>query len=194
MDDTFTFRADRMPRRTIDPLALKAAVAAGLIVFVTGWFAKIAIDSEQRSLTNAAPATDASVGTIAGADAPPVPQLGATDPVVRIALDDPARVAADGALAAARHAFVRDSSFVAAGPADLSRMGLGLTFVDGPSTAPQIVSLAMTDRAWAEAVVSETGTCLYVKVTAHDTVTYGTGATCTGQAAMAAAAPSWDEI
>jgi hypothetical protein len=194
MDDTFTFRADRMPRRTIDPLALKAAVVAGLIVFVTGWFAKIVIDSEQRSLAHAAPATEARVGTISGVDAPEVPRLGESDVAAAIAVDDQARIAADDALAAARHVFDRDGSFVAAGPADLADLDLGLTFVDGPSTAPQIVSLVAAPGVWSAAVRSETGTCLYVRVTAQGLVTYGTGPVCTGDAAMVASAPSWDEI
>jgi hypothetical protein len=183
MEDTFAFRADRMPRRRIDPLAMKAAVAAALVFAVTGVFAKFVIDSERRSLARAeAPAHARDPDTVA--DIAP----GFVDPEI----DVPARSAAEMAIDAAVATLARDGSLAEAGPTELASLGTGLIFVDGPSTTDQVVSLASDGDNWAAAVMGASGTCFYAKVTADGVQTFGTGVECTGAAALHAAMPSWD--
>jgi hypothetical protein len=186
MDNTFAFRADRMPRRKIDPLALKAALMAAAVVAATGMFAKFVIDSEQHSLERA----EARAHPTSTVAAEPIEFV---DPEI----DAPARLAAETALEAAMATLARDGSLSGAGPAELAGLG-GLIFVDGPSTAPQVVSLAGSGKTWAAAVMGASGTCFYAKVTAAGAQTFGTGAggECSGEAAMHAALlpswPSWD--
>jgi hypothetical protein len=182
MEDTFAFRADRMPRRRIDPLAMKAAVAAALVVAVTGGFAKFVIESERRSLAQAEARVHARDHDTVADVAPDF-----VDPEI----DAPARSAAETALDAAIATLARDGSLADAGPTQLASLG-GLIFVDGPSTTAQVVSLAMHGDAWAAAVMGASGTCFYAKVTAEGVQTFGTGEECTGTAAMDATSPSWD--
>jgi hypothetical protein len=184
MEETFAFRADRMPRRKIDPLALKAAVAAALLVAITGVFAKFVIDSERRSLARVEAQARAREARTTTDIAP-----GFVDPEI----DVPARSAAQTALDAAAAALARDGSLAAAGTTELSSLGTGLIFVDGPSTAPQVVSLAGEGNMWAAAVMGASGTCFYARITADGVQTFGTGSECTGLAArQAATLPSWD--
>jgi hypothetical protein len=182
MDNAFAFRADRMPRRSIDPLALKAALAAAMVVALTGVFATFVIDSEQRSLAQAeARERQSRVNTTLGSVF--------VDPEI----DTPARSAAEAALAAAVATLARDGSLAQAGTTELAGLGTGLIFVDGPSTTPQVVSLAGAGHTWAAAVMGASGTCFYAKVTADGVQTFGTGSPCTGDAALEAATqPSWD--
>jgi hypothetical protein len=183
MEDTFAFRADRMPRRRIDPLAMKAAVAAALVVAVTGMFAKFVIDSERRSLARAEAPVHARDPDAVADIAPAF-----VDPEI----DVPARSAAETALDAAVAALARHGSLAEAGPTELASLGTGLIFVDGPSTTSQVVSLAREGDTWAAAVMGASGTCFYAKVTVDGVQTFGTGVECTGAAALHAAMPSWD--
>ena len=99
------------------------------------------------------------------------------------------------ALAAASVAFTDTQSFSGAGPAELSLLEPSLTWVDGPSTGSTVVSVANTDTAWAAAALSDSGTCFWIKRdlgAGLSGTAYGSGATCTGRAALAgASAPSW---
>jgi hypothetical protein len=99
-------------------------------------------------------------------------------------VDAEAEQAADVALAVATEAFDEHESFLEAGPAQLSRMQHGYTFVDGPSTAPTIVSIASTEKIWAAAVHGSDGVCHWIRTTSAGTVSYGTGLDCTGAAAL----------
>jgi hypothetical protein len=182
MDDTFAFRADRMPRRRIDPLALKMAVLAAIVVALTGIFARFVIESEQRSVASA----DVSARGVGRAVDAPRDYI---DPE----LDASARSAAQTALDAALATLARDGSLAAAGTTEMADMGTGLIFVDGPSTTQQVVSLASAGDTWAAAVMGASGTCFYARVTAVGVQTFGTGSECTGDAALQAATlPSWD--
>ena len=53
-------------------------------------------------------------------------------------------------------------TFLDAGPAQLSALQPGYTFVDGPSTMPTIVSVAAEQDVWAAAVLSPSGTCFWI--------------------------------
>jgi uncharacterized membrane protein len=81
-----------------------------------------------------------------------------------------------------------------AGPLQLSSIQANLIFVDGPSAVSQVVSVAGSSSLWGAAVMSESGTCFYVRLTDHRRVSYGTGRTCTGQAALDASERAWPSI
>lgn len=183
MDDTFAFDG-RMPRRSIDPLAMKAAVAAALIVAATGVFAKFVIDSERRSVARAEARVSVEGATTIADLAPAF-----VDPEI----DVPARSAAETALAAAVDTLARGGSPSEAGPTELAGLENGLIFVDGPSSTSQVVSLAAEGDTWAAAVMGASGTCFYARVTMDGVQTFGTGSACTGSTALQAAImPSWD--
>jgi hypothetical protein len=63
-------------------------------------------------------------------------------------------------------------------------------YVAGASGDPNTVSVAVADKGVGLAVESSSGSCLYAFVQASST-TYGTGVTCTGEAATGATDPSW---
>jgi hypothetical protein len=183
MDETFAFRG-RMPRRSIDPLAMKAAVAAALIVAATGVFAKFVIDSERRSVARAEAPVSAEGATTTSELAQAF-----VDPEI----DVPARSAAETALAAAVNTLARGGSPTDAGPTELAGLENGLIFVDGPSSTSRVVSLAAAGDTWAAAVMGASGTCFYARVTLDGVQTFGTGSECTGTTALQAATmPSWD--
>lgn len=73
----------------------------------------------------------------------------------------------------------------------LSAFDPGLRFTSGPSTSPQTVSYAVSGTEFAAAVRSESGACWWVRIDASSRISYGSGATCTGTAALAASSPSW---
>jgi hypothetical protein len=73
----------------------------------------------------------------------------------------------------------------------LSAFDPGLRFTSGPSTGPETVSYAVSGMEFAAAVRSESGACWWVKIDASSRTSYGSGATCTGGAALAASSPSW---
>jgi hypothetical protein len=75
--------------------------------------------------------------------------------------------------------------------ATLSASDPGLRFTSGPSNDPSKVSYAVRGSDFGAAVRSESGTCWWVRIAATGVTTYGSGSACTGNAAMAASAPSW---
>ena len=75
--------------------------------------------------------------------------------------------------------------------ATLSAFDPGVRFTSGPSQDPGPISYAATDTAFAAAVRSESGRCWWLRTDAGGATTYGSGADCTGDAAMGASAASW---
>lgn len=102
-----------------------------------------------------------------------------------------AQVAARTAESAAVVAYSESGSFADAGPAQLSALDPSVTYTQGPSTGPTVVSVAATSSTWAAAVLSPSGTCFWIKLDGSMAATYGTGSACTGSDAMAAASPAW---
>jgi hypothetical protein len=94
------------------------------------------------------------------------------------------------AVVVAQSLYAEDGTFTTDLPT-LSAFDPGLTFTSGPSTGPVTVSYAVIGMEFAAAVRSESGACWWVKVDASSATSYGSGATCTGRAALAAASPSW---
>jgi hypothetical protein len=75
--------------------------------------------------------------------------------------------------------------------ATLAAVDPSLTFTAGPSDAPTAVSYALGERGFAAAVRSESGTCWWVRIDPTGVTSYGSGAACTGSAAMASSGTSW---
>ena len=76
-------------------------------------------------------------------------------------------------------------------PALLSAYDPQLGFTSGPSNDPMTISYSADADAFGAAVLSESGACWWAKIDASSVTTYGSGAPCTGSAAMAASGPSW---
>ena len=188
MDDTFAFRSTGRPlRRRVDPVAMKAALAAFVVVLAVGLFARWVIASERASEVHKPTAERVGVQVLQG-----VETVAAQTPAGPLAEDVAAQKIAGRTLWAAQKAFGHGGSFADAGPGQLTQLVPGITFTDGPSQAPSIVSVASTGDAWAAAVLSDVGTCWQLRVNAGGRVTYGRGAdVCTGAAALAVSDPSW---
>lgn len=191
MDRTFNFRAARVPlRRRLNPRTVAFAVAAFVVLIGLVSFSVWVVGSERRSIERAARSDDASamVGTIDGTD----DALDETSALAgRLAIDATARADARSALVVARRAAAGSATFLDAGPGQLGSMGSASIFVDGPSQAPGVVSVASTRDAWGAAVMGPSGMCYLLRFAPGDGVTYGTGRACTGAAALAVTATSW---
>jgi hypothetical protein len=179
MDDGFSFHTTQRQRR-LDPRALKLAIVAGVVVLVVGTFANWVVSSERASFARVRTG-DASTARVPAR--PSVVNPGLTT-------DDVARGHAQIALVAAEK-IVRTGTFADVSTARLAAAHLGFTFVHGPSTEPQMISVASSRTAWAAAVMSDSSTCYYIRLRAADAVTFGTGLDCTGDAALGANDPSW---
>jgi hypothetical protein len=179
MDDSFAFRTSVPLRRRFDPRLVKAAIFGMLVVLGVGSFASWVVESERRSFAQTDPQVAPSEVTITGIDGTALPS----------STDADAEKATGIALAAARAAFIGDRSFLDAGPARLSALQPGYSFVDGPSTTPRIVSVASTIDTWAAAVQGPSGICYWIRVTGTGDVTRGFGSECTGAAALSPPAP-----
>lgn len=180
MSDTFTFIAPVMPRRQVDPFAVKLATSGVVLLLLVSAFATFvvakersadvrhaALEAQERAQEQANADRLASIPDAAAA----VPDPITTGPVpagVAKLLDGPARDAVQ-----------------------LADADPTLLFVDGPSTAPTIVSVAVTGGVWAAAVMGLSGACYGLSIDAHGAVRYGHAGVCTGRAALAAARTAW---
>lgn len=179
MDDSFSFRATVPLRRQFDPLKVKAAVFGTMVALGVGLFANWVISSERESFSRAARhvmPTEVQAAQVDGRS-----EL--------VTTDAEADKATGIALDAARAAFAEHRSFLDAGPAQLSALQPGYTFVDGPSTAPTIVSVASTADTWAAAVRGAGGICQWIRATSAGNVSRGVGFECTGAAALTPSTP-----
>ena len=114
---------------------------------------------------------------------------GSVDRLTSASTDAGAEEAIGLALAAAEVAFSKHGSFLDATPARLTSLQPGYIFVDGPSTTPEIVSVAATADTWAAAVQAPRGLCLWARVPGAGGVTHGSGSECTGSAALSPPPP-----
>jgi hypothetical protein len=62
---------------------------------------------------------------------------------------------------------------------------------DEPSRGLDEVSVAASGRTWAVAVQARPGACFYLRLEVGEDPRYGSGAECTGEAALLAAEPRW---
>jgi hypothetical protein len=178
MDDSFSYRATQPPGPRFEPWVLKSVVAGALVLVGVVVFARWVMASERASIARGMHQTVPSVriGQIEGAAEP-------------AGTDADAREATRAALAAARAAVAGGESFLAADPARLGELQPGYTFVDGPSTAPPIVSIASDRHAWAAAALGPSGTCFWIRLAGDGSIESGTASTCIGASVLAPVVP-----
>ena len=155
MDDSFHYIAPVMPRRRVDPFALRLAVGAALAVAAVAGFAVFAIQHER----DADAIAQVNAEREAAAQVAIVPQGDDAESGVYRALDEEARKAATNALDMATRIFAVTDSYETAGPAQLTEQQPSLIFVDGPSTSPAVVSVDASETSWAAAVMGPSGDC-----------------------------------
>jgi len=200
VSDTFTFIAPVMPRRRTDPFAVKLAAFGVVLLLLISAFATFVV-AQERSADARHAALEAGTAAEQQANADrlaSIPAAASTDPVVTgpvpggVAklLDGQARDAAERALALARGALGR-GDLATTDAAQLADADPTLLFVDGPSTAPTIVSVAVSGGVWAAAVMGLSGECYGVSIDAHGAVRYGHAGACTGRGALASAQTAW---
>jgi type IV pilus assembly protein PilA len=98
------------------------------------------------------------------------------------------------ALTAAKTIYTDSQTYASADATAMESVEPSLTFVAGTvASANQNTVSVASDAAgeFSAAAMSASGTCYWLKDNAASGTTYGTGATCTGVAADAAAAPAW---
>jgi hypothetical protein len=174
MDDSFAYRTMLPLGPRVEPWIVKAALIGTLVVLGLGLFIGWVVASERESFAR-------------GLNQPVGPELtvGRMDgPAAPAGTDADAEEATRIALAAATAAFTERGTFLDAGPAQLSALQPGYTFVDGPSTMPRIVSVAAERHVWAAAVLSPSGTCFWIRAGADGTITSGTSSSCTGASVL----------
>ena len=181
MDEAFSYRTTEKQRR-LDPRAVKLAVVIGFLALALATFALWVSGSEHASFARLR--AEGSGTAQVAPDPSPATMANAPD-------DAQTQEAALAALRVAQQLVASGANFSDAGPARLSAPNSRLTFVHGPSTEPEVVSVAATTSAWAAAVLSPSGTCYLIRLGDGGRVTYGTGLDCTGAAALGAADPSW---
>jgi hypothetical protein len=107
------------------------------------------------------------------------------------AQDASAEATLRNALVAAKTDYADSRSYLHATPKELLTIEPSLSYVDGgtPSNKPTEVSVATVSHStWAAAVLSESGTCFFIK-NVNERVSYGSGTgACTGEEANASAA------
>jgi hypothetical protein len=89
--------------------------------------------------------------------------------------------------------FASSGTFSQADADSLARLDDSLTYVDGDVASPRegTVSVYADATVWAAAVQARPGACFFIKRSAGAGLTYGSGETCTGRAALSAAQDSW---
>jgi len=106
--------------------------------------------------------------------------------------DEAARSSLRAAANAAKTVFLDHGSYEGLTPGGLASVEPSLTWVDGASPGPSTISVASTPTAVGLAARSASGACFYLRDDASGGTTYGSGATCTGAAALGGAtSPSW---
>ena len=109
---------------------------------------------------------------------------------VGAAKDAQAELTANQTIQNAMQLYEESGSFSDITPQALAAAEPTFTYVTAASNGPNTVSVAATDGGVGLAVQSSSGTCLYAFVQ-PSTTTYGTGTTCTGDAATDATDASW---
>jgi type IV pilus assembly protein PilA len=111
------------------------------------------------------------------------------------AQDRAAQASLRNALVAAKSIYTDKQSYATAEGAGLTAVEPSLTYKakGTASTGPNDVSADGTSNTsqWAGAALSASGTCFWIKDDVSAGTTYGSGATCTGTAATAAAGTTW---
>jgi hypothetical protein len=106
------------------------------------------------------------------------------------AQDVQAQLTGSSAIQSVEAVYATAGSFQQVTPQALKAYEPTFTYTAEASTEPNTVSVDSTAQGVGLAVYSSSGTCLYAHVAAAG-VTYGTGPTCTGEAALQASKPAW---
>jgi hypothetical protein len=184
MDDAFRMVAPKMPRtRRLTAFDVKLIVLSTVAIALIAVFAAFVMSQQlaadvRRARTLANEQAAASAQALADADG---------SAVSASALDRQAQGAATDALRAATQLGSPEAATTAA----LTGAVPGVLFVDGPSTAPTVVSIYSGAAGWAAAVRGSGGTCFWVAMSDQGNDRYGTGTGCTGLDALSADQPSW---
>jgi hypothetical protein len=193
VDDAFSLTAEKMPRaRRISPFGVRVGAGITVMTLLLATFVLFVVGQqraadERRAAAMASQAAETAVGT---PTLEPRAAIQATDRVVDDMVDARAQTAAAGALDAARELFATASIETATASA-LARWNNDVVFVDGPSTGPSVVSVFASAAGWSAAVQGAGRTCYWVAMSAEGNTRYGSGAPCTGIAALAADRPAW---
>jgi hypothetical protein len=181
MDDTFTFVAPVTARREVDPFALRFAIAVTVLTLLIGSSVVFLVAHERTADAQRAALEAGAADTSTGASADDAAGVSAAGLV-----DAEARSSLERALTLAQAVRRQDGSFAGADAMTLQTLQPSLVFVDGPSTAPRIVSLATDADRWGAAAMGASGTCYWVRVAAGADAMHGAGGLCTGVAALTA--------
>jgi hypothetical protein len=120
---------------------------------------------------------------IAAGERTAVSQVGAAD-------DVQAKMTVQQTASAVQQLYAEQGSFDAITPGVLYNFEPASSYTGGASTGPNVVSVSSSASGVGLAVRSASGTCFFEHF-AMSGVTFGTGTTCTGNAAMSASAPGW---
>jgi hypothetical protein len=101
------------------------------------------------------------------------------------ASDVDAKQTAQQATAAVQQLYAEQGSFTAVTPAAMKRFEPTFSYTGSASTGPKVVSVSSSANGVGLAILSDSGACFYQRLTASGS-SQGTGATCTGAAALAA--------
>ena len=104
--------------------------------------------------------------------------------------DVQAQLTGTQAIQAVQMLYGQDGSFEAVTAQSLKAFEPAFSYSAAASTDPNMVSVSSSASGVGLAVKSASGTCLYAHVSASGT-TYGTGTTCTGEAAADATEAAW---
>ena len=173
MDDSFAFRTTVPLRRQFDPTVVKLAVFVTIVVLSIGVFVDLGRDqrTEQFRACIARRGVERDRGRSSGKPDQPLDD-GNAEEATEIALD------------AARAAFSAHRSFLDAGPAQLSVLEPAYTFVDGPSTTSEIVSVAATPTHGRPRSRGPDGMCHWIRAGANGSIASGTSSRCTGASVL----------
>jgi len=173
MDDAFSFVTTMPVPRRIGPRPTKAAIALAVTLATVWAFASWVAASERQSVARAERRAQASREL-------PAEPIVTSVPIA----DGGAREAVAAAVATARSVLDHDGSLRDADPAALSSLRPDYLFVDGASTTPSIVSIAIDGGSWAAAVRGWSGECYWARLDADGRIATGTGSSCSGSAAL----------
>lgn len=195
MDDAFRLVASQMPRtRRLTPFEVRAIALLVVAATLLASFAAFVVHQQRAADARRAQAIArqqaADLASAQQTQEAALEGIAADGATVEGLLDREARDAATAALASAlRLAAAHGADAVTA--AALSAVDPAVVYVDGPSTAPSVVSVYAGRAGWAAAVHGGGDTCLWVAFSAPGRERYGAGTTCTGVAALGADSPSW---
>jgi hypothetical protein len=120
---------------------------------------------------------------IASGERTAVSQIGA-------AQDVEAKMTAQQTAAAVRQLYAEQGSFDAITAGALQNFEPSSQYTGGASTGPHVVSVSSSSTGVGLAVLSRSGTCFLERFTTSG-LTFGTGTSCTAEAAASATAPGW---